>query len=465
MKLRPATLAPAATLAATLAASLAASAAGAQQANQLGPAVRALGPVVATAAESLAAVSPSVRALSDGRVLVNDPFARRLLLLDQNLKLVSVVADTLNPAANYGPRPSGMIPFRGDSTLFVDAASMSMLVLDPQGKVARVMAVPRSEDAGALMSSAFGGVGFDPAGRFVYRAFPNIRVQRGPGGPGGGAPGAFNFPTPPDTAAIVRVDLATRKVDTLAWIKVPQPKIDVQRDADGRPTSINVVNNPLPQVDDWALLPDGTVAVVRGRDYHVDLIAPDGARSAAAKVPFDWQRLTDEQKVAFIDSVKAARERMANAPQTAVGAQAADQARMMVRGGAGGSPPGAEGGTRVMISMVGPGGEGGPPRREGPGGPATVQTLSSSQTTFVQPSELPDYKPPFLANSTRADLDGNLWVRIQGGYVYDVIDRKGALVDRVRVPANRQIVGFGPGTVYLTGRDNGVTKLEVAKIR
>ena len=56
-------------------------------------------------------------------------------------------------------------------------------------------------------------------------------------------------------------------------------------------------------------------------------------------------------------------------------------------------------------------------------------------------------------------------MRIQGGYVYDVINRKGELVEKVRVPANRQIVGFGPGTVYLTGRENGVTRLEVAKIR
>ena len=444
------------------AALLAASAAGAQQ----GPAVRALGPVVATAGDTINTVA-AVRALSDGRVIVNDPFGRRLLLLDQNLKLQSVIADSLNPAATYGPRPSGMIPFRGDSTLFVDAQSMSMLVIDPQGKVARVMAIPRSQDAGALTSSAFGSVGFDPTGggRFVYRAFPEMRIQRGPGGPGGGGGGpmAFNFPTPPDTAAIVRVDLATRKVDTLTWIKVPQPKIDMQRDAEGRITGINVVNNPLPQVDDWALLPDGTVAAVRGRDYHVDFIAPDGAASSAPKVPFAWERLTDEQKVAFIDSVKAARARMANAPQTAAGAQAVDGMRMAVREGA--ARGAVEGGVRMSIVMAGPGGEGGPPRREGPGGPTAVQSITSSQTVFVQPSELPDYKPPFLANSTRADLDGNLWVRIQGGYVYDVINKKGELVDRVRVPANRQIVGFGPGTVYLTSREGTTTKLEVAKIR
>ena len=73
--------------------------------------------------------------------------------------------------------------------------------------------------------------------------------------------------------------------------------------------------NPLPVVDEWAVLSDGAVALVRGRDYHIDWVNPDGSRTSSPKIPFEWQRLSDEDKVAFIDSVKAARERMgANAP-------------------------------------------------------------------------------------------------------------------------------------------------------
>ena len=30
---------------------------------------------------------------------------------------------------------------------------------------------------------------------------------------------------------------------------------------------------------------------------------------------------------------------------------------------------------------------------------------------FVSPSELPDYRPAFMQNSVRADLDGNVWIR------------------------------------------------------
>ena len=93
--------------------------------------------------------------------------------------------------------------------------------------------------------------------------------------------------------------------------------------------------------------------------------------------------------------------------------------------------------------------------------------------TFVAPSDLPDYKPAFFAGSTKADAQGNLWVRtiptkkIDGGPVYDVIDRKGTLVDRVQVPANTSIAGFAPdGTVYLTFQDSSnKVYLEKAKLR
>ena len=67
--------------------------------------------------------------------------------------------------------------------------------------------------------------------------------------------------------------------------------------------------NPIPEVDDWAVLPDGTIAIVR-KDYHVDFVDADGKRTSAPKIPFDWQRLTDSAKVAVIDSAKAAIERM-----------------------------------------------------------------------------------------------------------------------------------------------------------
>jgi hypothetical protein len=64
-----------------------------------------------------------------------------------------------------------------------------------------------------------------------------------------------------------------------------------------------------------------------------------------------------------------------------------------------------------------------------------------------------------------ADRDGNLWILPNvathvkdGPRVYDVVNPARGLVRRVRVPAGRTIVGFGPrGVVYLSaGGANGI---------
>jgi hypothetical protein len=259
----------------------------------------------------------------------------------------------------------------------------------------------------------------------------------------------------------MRIDLTTRAVDTVAFLKVPKIKFDVQRDDNGR---VNVTSqmNPLPVVDDWAVLSDGSIAIIRGRDYHVEFVRGDGTRESAAKIPFEWRRLTDEDKVAFLDSVKAQRERMGvNANMPFVGAGGPAGSGGGGNGGAGG-PPGE---VRVFI--------GGPPTAGGAGGGAGAGP-GRAQMSFIPASELPDYQPVFFAGAARADDEGNLWVRtiptkaLAGGPVYDVINAKGALVDRVQVPAGRVIVGFGRGgVVYLANREGSgqTSTLERATIR
>lgn len=424
------------------------------------PPIRQLGAVSATAKEPLGNVT-SIRPLSDGRVLVNEPQSRRVLLFDASLQSYTVVADS-TPATNnaYGGRIAGLIGWKGDSTLFVDPQSLSMLVLDPAGKVARVMSVPNAQDAMSF-AGVLGGTSADPQGRLVYRASPRFEFRAGPGGAGGPP----RMPDIPDSAGIFRIDLATRKVDTLAWIKTQRVKMNTSQDENGRIMMTSEIN-PLPVVDEWTLTSDGSVAVVRGRDYHIDWVSADGARSSSPKVPFEWQRLTDEDKAAFIDSVKAARERMgANAPMVAGAAGATGN--MSIVGS--GPPPAGEG--RVMIIGGPPGGDG--PRGRPQGGNApNGMAMQMPQMKFVDPSELPDYKPVFLNGFVRADADGNVWVRtiptkaIAGGPVYDVINRKGELVERVQIPVNRTITAFGPGgAVYLTSREGMNTKLEKATLR
>src|SRR3982751_5966505 len=181
--------------------------AGAQQQ----PPIRQLAPVAAKSSVQWSNII-GVRALPGGRVLVNDVLGRKVVLLDSTLAPITVVADTTPASATaYSGRIASIIPYRGDSTLFVDPQSMSMMVVDPNGKMTRVMALPRAEDAGALGGLFGANAGLDAKGRLVYRA-PFRFIRNGP--PPTSSNGMPMMPTPPESAMIVRVDLASRQGDT-----------------------------------------------------------------------------------------------------------------------------------------------------------------------------------------------------------------------------------------------------------
>jgi hypothetical protein len=396
-------------------------------------------------------IVPAVRALPGGRVLVNDVQKRQLTLLDPSLANATIIADSAAGQANsYGVAPGGLIAYVADSTFFVDPAGLSMFVIDPNGKVVRVGSVPRSQDARSIASNTVGIPGLDSQGRLIYRAgFAINRIQAGGANGGRGAAPAkgvpFAFPEPPDSAALIRLDLGTRKVDTAAYFKIPKTKMTITQSDRG--VSMTSQINPLPIVDDWAVLADGSVAIVRGQDYHVDFMSADGAIRPSGKIAYDWQRLSDDDKVAVIDSAK----------------KAAEAARA-----SGGATPGADGGAPRMVMQIGGGG--------GDGGGGLAQRImagggmpagNAMPIDFVSPADLPDYRPVFSAGAARGDADGNLWVRTtaaragSAGYIYDVINTRGELIDRVQIPAGRQIVGFAKGgVVYMSARDANATWIE-----
>lgn len=393
------------------------------------------------------AMVAAVRQLAGGRLLVNDIQNRQLTILDPGLANAFILADSTSGLANsYGTRAGGLIRYVADSTLFVDPAGLSMFVIDPNGKIARVASVPRSQDAASLGNNLLGTPAVDAAGRLVYRS-NGLRLTQQGGGKGAGGGGGMVMPDFPDTTAIVRVDLSTRKVDTAAYYKIPKTKMNIVQTDKGT-TATNEIN-PMPIVDEWAVLSNGSIAIVRGQDYHVDILHADGTMASAAKIPFDWQRLSDEEKVAVIDSAKAALDR-------ARAAGPADGNAVVAGGGRGGGPGSAPGGMVVMSFRT--------EASAGDGGGVGTKIASMGggmQPSFVSASELPDYRPAFNQGAARADEDGNLWVRTSatragaiGGLIYDVINGQGALVDRVQLPAGRSIVGFGKGgVIYMVARD------------
>jgi hypothetical protein len=394
----------------------------------------------------------AVRALPGGKLLVNDIQKRQLTLLDPALANPAIVADSAaGTATSYGTRPGGLIAYLGDSTLFVDPAGLSMFIIDPAGKIARVGSVPRSQDAALIGNNVASQPALDAHGRLVYRARPTFG-QLGFAAPkpaNGGTP-AFSFPDPPDSAPLVRVDLTSRKLDTALFVKIAKAKMNVQQTERGVSATTEI--NPLPIVDEWTVLADGSIAIVRGQDYHVDFVNADGAVASSGKIPYAWQRLSDDEKVTVLDSAKkaieAARAAAANSPTPAAAI-----------GGDGG-------GQRMVINMSGGGDAGGGFAQRMMAGDARG-AIGNAPVAMVSPADLPDYRPVFTSGAARADADGNLWVRTtavragSAGPIYDVIDRRGELVDRVQIPAGRQIVGFAHGgVVYMVARDGASSWIE-----
>ena len=136
---------------------------------------------------------------------------------------------------------------------------------------------------------------------------------------------------------------------------------------DGRISVTNEIN-PMPIVDDFAVVSDGSVAIVRGQDYHIDWVNPEGGIAPTPKLPFDWQRLSDEDKVAVIDSAKTAMERQRAAAAANPGAR-----------------PRARSGWSMSFSTAAMG----PPRHLDGGRRRPPQA-------FITASELPDYRPAFV---------------------------------------------------------------------
>jgi hypothetical protein len=267
--------------------------------------VRPLGRIVVEARDTLRSVT-SMRQLSDGRVFVEDGSGRRVLLFDSTLTRATVVIDSAGSTVrDFGPfSRTPLFAYAGDTTLFFDVGSQALVVLDPTGKVVRTMGLPVPADA-ALISGATtanGTARFDPQDRLVYRG-----MREGAGRPTLMPNGGFSFRGPSDTGSspIMRVAPGTASPDTLGFVRLsPSTTFTTVKSPRGYPYSISI-SNPIRVADDWVVTSDGSIALVRGQDYHIDWIGVDGSASPSPKLPFVWHRLSDSEKVAIVDSVKA----------------------------------------------------------------------------------------------------------------------------------------------------------------
>lgn len=368
--------------------------------------VRVVSVAEATSDRPFATFVTSVREIANGAVLVNDGNGRQLVLLDKQLSNAKIVLDSSSTGGSgYGLRASTLIPYLGDSSLFIDGAALSMLVVDPFGKPTSAMSAPKPSDLRLIA----GGAWIDAKDNFYYRGFMAPMQNRTLDGNGV----MTRMTQSTDSAPVIRANLETRAVDTIARLKIQSNKVTVTRGENGQYTT-RVVVNPFEVADEWAMLSDGVIGVVRGHDYHVDWIAPDGSKSASAKIPFEWRRMSDADKQSVLALAQQSLNN--NAAQRAANARDANSA---------------------------------------------FPNQAPSQVELISAADLGDYFPPFRQGGVKSDLDGNIWVLArtlsqanEQELVYDVIASRGALAHRVKLPAGRTLVGFGKrGAVYMMYRD------------
>jgi hypothetical protein len=356
--------------------------------------------------------------------------------------------------------------YAGDSSLFYESNTRSLDVVDPQGKFIRVMALPRPQDFNALGNT--GSAGVDGRGHLYYQGRRPLNVPRPCGATALPPRLAAAPPSMGDSVPIIRGDFEKRTVDTIGRVKVVVSGMSfptTTTDANCTITSAKVRMDPsVPPADAWVMTSTGSIAIVRSHDYHIDWIDPDGTQRSTAKLPFDWRRFTDAEKQAKIDSAKRIVDSL-----TAAGGY-----RLKSCGGGqsiefDAEPPSANGSGDVMImggsgggrglGSVGAGRGGGgdapPPGRD----PTVCQTVTVT-AVFAPLDSMADYLTPIRESSARADLDGNVWVlpttsaSAKGGLLYDVINSRGELIERVQLPGGRDIAGFGHnGVLYLSHGD------------
>ena len=358
--------------------------------------------VDATGAEEFTMVS-SVRELPNGSVLVVDVSEKRVTMLDRTLQHAKPVGRTGRGPGEY-LTPMTLLAAPGDSTWLTDIANQRLLILDPMGRPTGVKLLGATGMRLELQSFFTGTPVVGAHGRIVYQG-TNISVSP-----------AMQMATTP-TAPLLRRDLAKNTVDTLTSVQVSAPRMKMSGDfAKPGTVSMEVTVDPFPVIDDWALLVDGTLAVIRGSDNHIDWTRADGRKWSTAPIPFVRVPVTAAEKKVVLASLAKTDSMM--------------RARMAGMGGG----------------------------------------VSLPKVTQGAPDHWPEFKPPFSARFARASPDGNLWIISatagEGKWFYDVIDQRGRIVEHVRLPAGRMLVGFGRRSVYLLQKNaDDIYRLERASLK
>jgi hypothetical protein len=220
--------------------------------------------------------------------------------------------------------------------------------------------------------------------------------------PMGGRPGAGV----PDSAAIVRLDRGSGGLDTIARVKLPSMKQSTSGGAGNQNVSIMPV--PLSPEDAFGVASDGRVVIARSGDYHVEWVHPDGRVVRGAPVEYKPVKIRDADKKDWGES-------LSNGIRIGVSVNNGERRMSMGRGAGSGDPD-------------------------------------------LDSFDWPEEKPAFVANGVWVSPEGDAWVErsVSAGEPvhFDIFGADAGLKGSVFLPAGRDLVGFGKGTIYAVHTDD-----------
>ena len=335
----------------------------------------------------------SVRELADGRVLLADPLGKALYVVDMDAGIRTAFGSLGEGPGEY-QQPDATWPLPGDSTLLVDLGNARLVRLGSDlgfGETHPIMSGTSEGSVGLSMMTMVLPQAVDGYGR-VYTA---------------GTRGAESVS---DSGAIVRIDLAEESADTVASYMLRELKVDRTESAGGQSVSVQPI--PYSPEDSWGVAADGSLVVARATDYRIEWLGPDGERVVGDALEYEPVSIGEEEKLEYF------------------GAQ--------VRGGG------------IMMAMT---------RTDG------AVTTSLQRGGFGGGGEEPDLdvydwpavKPPFASGTIQVDSRSRAWIRRQvpagADTRYDLFNREARHVASYTLGAFRQIVGFGPESVYVIAFD------------
>ena len=338
-----------------------------------------------------------VRELKDGRVVTID-------IKDKVAQLVDFTSARLKKIGREGSGPKeyalpmALLALPGDSSLIFDPLNNRSLLVLPNGDPGDFVTMgssARRSGGGGMMTMSMAPPRYADARGRIYMTGSGLSM-----GPDGARTA--------DSLPVLRFDRSTGKTDTVAFVRQPKENTVTTSSGGGSMQVRMGVANPFAPRDEWAITPDGRVAVIRSPEYRVDWANP--TRTLGAPIPYQRVKVSEGHKQAWRDSRKNA--------------------------------------TAIMVT-----------RNNG-----TVDTRAGSPgmggLTIPEPDSWPEFMPPFVAQGTSvlAAADGNIWVlrtRETSDNVptYDVIDATGKVAYRVSLPSKTRVVGFGKGNVYTVRTD------------